>query len=422
MHVVHFITRLILGGAQENTLLTCEGQHAAGDRVTLVTGPGLGREGTLMARAKAGGYEVIELPGLVRNLRPRADFRAFRRFAALLGDLKPDLVHTHSGKAGVLGRAAAEKAGIPAIHTVHGPSFHPFQNPASRAAFRAAERWAGPKTAHFISVADAMTDQYVAAGVAPRERFTTIRSGMLVEPLLDPPRPRGAVRAELGFAPDDVVAAKVARLSDLKGQSYLLDAAELLRDRRPRLRYLLIGDGPLRAGLERRAAAAGLAGRFTFTGLVPTGRIPELLHASDLVAHCSLREGLPRALPQGLIAGKPVVAFDADGAREVCVSGETGFLVPPKDVPALADALAALAADAGLRARLGGEGRRQFTDPFRHTTMVRQIRALSAAVVAGERGAAASRAVGAAEGPSDEPPQTAAPAAVCGAGPAAGAG
>ncbi|MEM9703550.1 MAG: glycosyltransferase family 4 protein, partial [Planctomycetota bacterium] len=386
MHVLHFITRLILGGAQENTLLTCEGQHAAGDQVTLVTGPGLGREGSLMERAKQAGFEVIELPELVRNLRPLADWRASRRFAALVSDLRPDLVHTHSGKAGVLGRLGAAKAGVPAIHTVHGPSFHPFQNAISRAAFRSAERWVGPKTAHFISVADAMTDQYVAAGIAPRERFTTIRSGMEVEPFLTPPRPRVEVRKELGFEEDDVVAAKVARLSDLKGQSYLVAAAERLKERSPNLRYLLIGDGPLREGLERRIAAAGMTDQFVFTGLVPTDRIPELLHASDLVVHTSLREGLPRVLPQGLIAGKPVVAFDADGAKEVCLTGETGSLIPPKDVPALADALAGLAADPALRKRFGEEGCRRFADPFRHTTMVRQIRALSAAVVAGIRG------------------------------------
>ena len=387
MHVVHFITRLILGGAQENTLLTCEGQHAAGDLVTLVTGPGLGREGSLMERAEAGGYDVLEVDELVRNIRPRADLRVMKAFEQLLvAGEPPDLVHTHSGKAGVLGRAAAAKAGVPAIHTVHGPSFHPFQNPVSRAAFRAAERWAGKRTAHFISVADAMTDQYVAAGVAPRERFSTIRSGMEVGPFLSPPRPRDEVRRELGFAPTDVVAAKIARLSDLKGQSYLIDAAERLRDRAPHLRYLLVGDGPLREGLERRIAAAGLSGRVVFTGLVPTDRIPELLHAADLVVHTSLREGLPRVLPQGLIAGKPVVAFDADGAGEVCLTGETGFLVPPKNVPALAEALATLAADAALRERLGAEGRRRFTDPFRHTTMVRRIRAVSAAVVAGGRG------------------------------------
>ena len=335
MHVVHFITRLILGGAQENTVLTCEGQHAAGDRVALVTGPGLGPEGSLVGRARAGGYEVVELPGLVRNLRPLADRAAMRAFADYLGAEKPDLVHTHSGKAGVLGRAAAARVRVrgkpvPAVHTVHGPSFHRFQNPAVRAAFRAAERWAGPRTAKFISVADAMTDQYVAAGVAPREKFVTVRSGMHVELFLDPPVSRGEVRARYGFAERDVVAAKIARLSDLKGQTYLIDAAARLKDRCPQLKFLLVGDGPLRPALEARIAAAGLADRVTFAGLVPTGAVPELLGAADLVVHTSLREGLPRVLPQGLIAGKPVVAFDADGAKEVCLPGETGFPDPPE--------------------------------------------------------------------------------------------
>ena len=383
MHVVHFITRLILGGAQENTVLTCEGQHDAGDRVTLVTGPALGPEGTLLPRARAYGYEVVELPGLVRNLRPLADRRALRDFAEFLKTARPDVVHTHSGKAGILGRAAAARAGVPAVHTVHGPSFHRFQNPLSRAAFRAAERWAGPKTAQFISVADAMTDQYVAAGVAPREKFTTVRSGMDVDAFLTPPGDRAAVRGRFGFADEDVVAAKIARLSDLKGQSYLLDAAVLLKDSHPRLKYLLVGDGPLRAELERRVAAEGLRGRVTFAGLVPAVDVPRYIHAADVVVHTSLREGLPRVLPQGLIAGKPVVAFDADGAKEVCITGETGFLVPPRDVPGLADALATLAGDAGLRERLGSEGRRRFAEEFRTETMVRRVREVQRAVLDG---------------------------------------
>ena len=381
MHVVHFITRLILGGAQENTVLTCEGQHDAGDRVTLVTGPAVGPEGTLIPRARAYGYEVVELSGLVRNLRPAADRRAMRDFADMLKVWKPGLVHTHSGKAGVLGRAAAARAGVPAIHTVHGPSFHPFQNPVSRALFIAAERWAAKRTAHFISVADAMTDQYVAAGVAPRDQFTTIRSGMDVDAFLTPPGGSGELRAKFGFGEGDVVAAKIARLSDLKGQTYLLDAAARLKTSHPRLKYLLVGDGPLRGELERRVAAKGLENAVKFAGLVPADEVPEHVHAADLVVHTSLREGLPRVLPQGLIAGKPVVAFDADGAKEVCLTGETGFLIPPRDVPALAEALAVLAADAGLRRRLGAEGRRRFADDFRTETMVRRIREVQRAVL-----------------------------------------
>ena len=238
------------------------------------------------------------------------------------------------------------------------------------------------RTAHFISVADAMTDQYVAAGVAPREKFTTIRSGMDVDAFLTPPGNRGELRERFGFAEGDVVAAKIARLSDLKGQSYLLDAAAALRESHPRLKYLLVGDGPLRGELERRVAAGGLGDAVKFAGLVPAGEVPGYVHAADLVVHTSLREGLPRVLPQGLIAGKPVVAFDADGAKEVCVAGETGFLVPPRDVPALVEALATLAGDAELRDRLGAEGRRRFADDFRTETMVRRIREVQRGVLA----------------------------------------
>ena len=390
MHALHFITRLILGGAQENTLLTCEGQHAAGDRVTLVTGPGLGPEGDLMRRAAAGGYAVRVLPGLVRNIAPCADAAAYRAARRLFAELRPDLVHTHSGKAGVLGRAAASALGIPVVHTIHGPSFHPGQHPLAHRALRAAERWAGRRTDRFISVADAMTEQYVAAGVAPADRFVTVRSGMEVEPFLHPPRPRAEVRRELGFAPHDVVAAKVARLFPLKGHEFVLDAAERL-SAHPDLKFLLIGDGILRGELERRVAAAGLTGRVLFTGLVPPARIPELLHASDLAVHCSLREGLARVLPQALISARPVVSFDVDGAREVCLDGVTGRLLPPHDVPALTAALAELAADPDLRRRMGEEGRRRFTDPFRHTTMVRQIRAVQADVLAGRSRTSARR-------------------------------
>ena len=385
MHVLHLITRLILGGAQENTLLTCEGQHAAGDRVTLAAGPGLGPEGDLMRRAESGGYAVRVLPRLVRNIHPLTDAAAYRAVRRLLAETRPDLVHTHSGKAGILGRAAAASLGIPVVHTVHGPSFHPGQNPLAYRALRAAERWAGRRTDRFVSVADAMTDRYVAAGVAPRDRFVTVRSGMEVDPFLHPPRPRDEVRRELGFGPDDVVAAKIARLFPLKGHEFVLDAAErLVRDKsasHPNLKFLLIGDGLLRADLERRVAAAGLGGRVVFTGLVPPARIPELLHAADLAVHCSLREGLARVLPQALIAARPVVSFDVDGAREVCLDGVTGRLTPAGDVPALTAALSALAADPALRGRMGAEGRRRFTDPFRHTTMVRELRAVQRGVL-----------------------------------------
>ena len=202
MRVVHIITRLILGGAQENTLLTVLGQHRDWhDEVTLITGPGLGPEGSLVQRAESAGLDLRLLPEMQRNIRPWGDWMSYRGLLRLLRAIHPDLVHTHSSKAGILGRQAAYKLGIPAVHTIHGPSFYPFQPRPAYLIYRAAETWAAKRCDRLISVCDAMTDQYVAAGVAPRSKFTTVYSGMEVEQFLNPPRPRETVRRELGFEP-----------------------------------------------------------------------------------------------------------------------------------------------------------------------------------------------------------------------------
>ena len=382
MNVVHFITRLIIGGAQENTLLTVEDQHRLyGDAVSLVTGPGLGPEGSLEERARRGGFPMHVLPRLYRHISPADDWASYCDFVRLLREIKPDVVHTHSGKAGVIGRAAAARLGIPVVHTIHGPSFYRGQNPLAHRFYVAAERWAGRRTDRFISVCDAMTDQYVAAGVAPRDRFVTIYSGMEVEPFLNPPRPPEVVRRELDIPPDAVVVGKVARLFELKGHEFVLAAAPRLVERHPHLVFLFVGDGNRRERYEREIAAMGLTDHFRFAGLVPPERVPELVHAMDVVVHTSVREGLARVLPQGLIAGKPVVSFDIDGAREVCVTGETGFLIPPEDVDGLIEAVSALAADPDLRRRLGETGRSRCAEVFRHETMTQRIREVYADVL-----------------------------------------
>jgi len=385
MHVAHIITRLILGGAQENTLLSCEDQHRAGDRVTLITGPGLGPEGSLLERALRGGFDVRVVELMRRNIHPWRDFRTCLALCGLLREIRPDLVHTHSTKAGIFGRWAAHRLGIPAVHTIHGPSFFPGQNAAAFWMYRMLERRAARWCARFVSVCDAMTDQYVAAGVAPRSRFVTISSGMEVEPFLAPPRAPSQVRRELGLGADDLVIGKVARLFHLKGHDDVIDAFAGIADSHPHAKLLLVGDGLLRRDLERRLESRGLRDRCLFTGLVPPERVPELIHAMDIVVHASLREGLARVLPQALIAGKPVISYDVDGAREVVIPDETGFLLEPRDVAGLQSALERLADDAALRARLGSTGRARFTDQFRHETMSRRLRALYAEVLADAR-------------------------------------
>ena len=225
------------------------------------------------------------------------------------------------------------------IHTVHGAPFHPYQGRAVALVFSGL-RAAGPPGAAIalVSVADAMTELMVAGGVAPREKFTTIYSGMEVEPFLRVGHERERVRRELGYRPENVVIGKVARLFRLKGHDDVIRAARGVVDAQPNVRFLFVGDGLLRSPLERQIAAAGLGEYFQFTGLVSPERIPGLIAASDMIVHASLREGLARVLPQALIAGKPVVSYDVDGAREVVLPDETGFLVPPRDIQALAGA------------------------------------------------------------------------------------
>jgi len=378
MRIVHVITRLILGGAQENTVLSCEDLlHEYHDDVLLVTGPPLGPEGSILERVREGGVPVELVSSLRRPIHPWRDFVSYLRIKRILRDFQPDVVHTHSAKGGILGRAAAAAVGVPAIvHGVHGAPFHPYQGRGARALFWACERWAAAKCHAFVSVADAMTELMAASGVAPREKFTTIYSGMEVEPLLESHRHRDRVRGQLGYAPEHAVIGKVARLFYLKGHEYVIQAARQVVDAHPQARFLLVGDGLLTERLKREIAAAGLERHFQLTGLVPPERIPELISAMDLVVHASLREGLARVLPQALIAGKPVVSYDVDGAREVVIPGQTGYLLPPKSVEQMADALCRLVADAELRDRLGSEGRRRFTDTFRHERMTAQLRAL----------------------------------------------
>lgn len=378
MRVAHVITRMIIGGAQENTLFNClDLMQEYGDEVLLITGPALGPEGKLLEQGREGGLPIRFIDALRRPINPARDLASYHALKRSLREFQPDVVHTHSAKAGLLGRAAAWSLKVPAVlHTVHGAPFHAYQNPLARQTFIRLERWAGRRCHHLVSVADAMTELMVAAGVAPRDKFTTIYSGMDVEPFATCQQWAAAARAELKLAPDDIVVGKIARLFHLKGHEYLIDAAQKVVATNPRVRFLLVGDGILRSAYQRRIDELGLTDHFRFTGLVAPERVPFYLSAMDVLVHTSLREGLARTLPQALIAGKPVISYDIDGAREVVLPNETGFLLPPKSVQPLAEAILTLATDGVLRSRLGQGGAQRFTERFRHRHMTQRIRQL----------------------------------------------
>ncbi len=386
IRVIHVITRLILGGAQENTLLTVEGLSRIPDyRVTLVTGPAIGPEGDLIRRAKADGVDLVILPELRRAISPVCDLIAYRKLRRIFRDEKPDIVHTHSSKAGILGRKAARAEKVPfIIHTVHGPSFHAHQpGLANRAAIRL-ERSAARYTSKLVSVSDAMTQHYVEAGVAPREKFVTIYSGMEVEPFLAEDGARERMRQRFGFKPGELVIGKIARLFKLKGYEYVLQAAPQVLNKFWNARFLFVGDGILRPELEKMARRLGVLEKVTFAGLIEPEEIPGAIKAMDVVVHASLREGLARVLPQALLSGKPIVTFDVDGAREVVIDGETGFLVEPKSVEGLAAALAKTLSDLPAAQRMAAKGRAMFTERFRGKTMIREIDTLYRTMLAGE--------------------------------------
>jgi glycosyltransferase involved in cell wall biosynthesis len=377
MHICHVITRLIVGGAQENTVLTCEGLHQRGYRVTLISGPTRGPEGSLVARARHGGYEFIELRELIRAVNPWMDLRARRYLCMELQRLRPDVVHTHSSKAGILGRLAAHDARVPrVVHTIHGMSFNRTQPWLVRKAFAWAERVAARRSDAIVTVADAMIAQTVAAGICPREKLLTVYSGMEIEQFTPSAPARAAIRGQWGVTDDAIVVGTVARLFRKKGYEQLIPImAEAVR-REPRLRFVWIGDGAQRAAYEAELARLGLRERTILVGLIAPAEVPRVLAGCDILAHTSQWEGLPRAVVQALLMQVPAVAFDIDGTPEVVLDGQTGRLVPLNDLAAFAAALCDLVGDADLRRRLGQAGREHCRERFDWRRMVDQLEGL----------------------------------------------
>src|SRR5688500_11302668 len=255
MRIVHVITRLIVGGAQENTLLSCEGQHDGGHDVTLITGPPIGPEGSLMERATGYGYKVEVINDMRRAILPLKDWRTYRKLIRRLKEIRPDVVHTHSSKAGIIGRRAAHKAGVLAvIHTIHGLAFTASTSRLVNGVYKWLERKAAPISDRIVCVADAMAEQSLAARIGRRKQYVTVYSGMETAAYLNPPVPRETVRQSYGIGPDDVVVGTIARLFHLKGHEDLLSMAPDLCRQFPRLKFMWVGDGLLRPQFERQIA------------------------------------------------------------------------------------------------------------------------------------------------------------------------
>ena len=382
MKIIHIITRLILGGAQENTVLTCLAQSRRGHDVILLTGPPLGPEGSLLDWARGMPFRTVLVPALRRAVHPVRDLVAYHDIAKHLRDERPDVVHTHSSKAGILGRRTAHVARVPCIvHTIHGLAFDAYRSRVAGAVYRWAERRAGRWSHRLIAVCRDMADRAAEAGLAPRDRIDVVYSGMDTERFRASAGERDRVRAAWGLGPDAFVFLKLARLFPMKGHRFVLPAFADVARRHPRAVLVLAGEGVLRSALETQARRLGVADRIRFLGLVPRDQAPGVLWAADAVVHASLREGLARVLPQAGLCARPVIAYDVGGAAEVVRDGENGYLLPAPApgqaadtaAAALAEAMDRLAADPAAARAMGGRWSAEVLARFDYRTATAEI-------------------------------------------------
>jgi len=385
IRVAHIITRLCKGGAQENTFHTVRLHNRKRFEVDLIAGHAHGPEGSIEEAVRAAGIEIQREPWLVRNPAPLRDLLTLHRLTERLHRGRYDIVHTHTSKAGWLGRIAAHRAGVPlVVHTPHGNIFDGyFPAPVTRA-FVWMERHAARRTHRIIELTPGGIEEHLAEGIGQREQYRVIFSGIDVSPYADAIAHRAATRAALlpvvAGSPDPATCPSeglllfgaVGRLEPVKGFTHFIDAAHRVAAVLPNAHFILAGDGSQRAALERQAAPLGE--RFQFLGL--RHDIPSLMAAFDILVVPSLNEGMGRVLLEAGAAAVPVVASRVGGIPDVVDDGETGLLVPPKDAAALADALLELAAQPERRRLMGDTARAKVVPAYSLEEMVRQIEAL----------------------------------------------
>ena len=365
--IVHLITRLDLGGAQQNTLY-CVRHH---DRARFDVGLWAGAGGRLDPEARAiRDADVRLLPWLAHPISPARDAAALLRLVAMLHGV--DLVHTHSSKAGIVGRAAARLAGVPAVvHTVHGWSFNDTHGRATRSTFITLERLAARETDLLLCVSEADRALGLSYGIGEPSAYRILRSGIEAASYAPTDGARSRVRRELGCAPDSVLVGSVGNLKAQKAPLDFVEPARRAHARDPRLRFVFAGDGELRGDVERAIARASLGSVVRLLGW--RDDVPDLLAALDLFLLTSRFEGLPRAALQAVAAGVPVIATDTGGIAEVVVPGEGGLLVPVGDVEAAAGAVVRLAAEPELGRRLAANARARLGADFDIRRMLRDL-------------------------------------------------
>jgi glycosyltransferase involved in cell wall biosynthesis len=351
VRVLHPITRLTLGGSSENTIASCVALDRAGYDCMLATSF-RESDASSLADARRRGCRVVDIPALGREVAPLADLTALAELVRLIRRERPAIVHTHTSKAGFIGRLAAVIARVPAvIHQPHGHIFYGYFSPRRTAVFTTLERWAARWTDRIITLTDRGTDEHLARDIGCAEQYVAVPSGVPTDELRAAAPPRGGARARLGLDPDAFVVVGLGRLVPIKGFDLLARALPAVVAQIPSARVLLVGDGAERAYLGAIASSMGVTERLQMTG--ETEDMTSYLAAADVVAVPSRNEGMGRVIVEAMALGLPVVATAVGGIPDVVTDGECGRLVEPEDVDALGAALIELGRDPALRRKLG---------------------------------------------------------------------
>lgn len=372
--ILHIITRFIIGGAQENTMLTAEFLDKSRWQVDVLCGPQVGTEGSLIDEVHQRNIPLTIEPTLVREINPLKDLLALFRLTRFIKRGKYTIVHTHSSKAGILGRWAAKLAGVPIIiHTIHGWGHTPQQHALVQKFYIWLEKLTLPISTRLIVVSPRDIEKGITASIGTSDNYTVIRSGIELDRFGHSQRAATEIRFELGIPLNVPVIGTVTRLSPQKAPLDFIRAASYINQKIPNCYFVIVGDGPLRPEVEQLATKLNIANRLILTGL--RRDVPELMSIFDVFALSSLWEGLPRVLPQAMATGLPIVATAIDGNTEAVVDGENGFLTPPAKPKALAKSLIKLLNNPQLAQQMGQAGKKRALE-FGVQKMVADIAAL----------------------------------------------
>lgn len=350
--LIRVITRLNVGGPAQHAILLTSSLRSRSFDCQLVTGVVEPPEGDMIALARQLDVTPVVIPTLRNRISPLGDFLSLVRLIRLFLRERPDIVHLHLFKARILGGIAARLLRVPiVVETFHGTLFSEYYRPGMSRLLVRVERIFARWMDAVVAVSRGIGAELVRLKVAPNDKIYVIPLGLDLEKFRDHGRARGTLRRELGLAGDVQLVGSVARLVPIKGLNFFVEAAARVTRLIPWAHFVIVGDGPERAELERQVHAHDLGGKVRFLGW--RSDLARIYPDLDIVVLSSLNEGTPVSVLEAMAAGRPVVATSVGGVPDVVVDGRTGVLVPPRDVEALAEAITALLKDPESRQRLG---------------------------------------------------------------------